>query len=210
VKRIVSREFGRFLRYYADAPEIIQPSDREKKGKKEGEDKAERGRGERRSSGPREAEPGYKRLFINLGKRDNFYAREIINLVNRYVKAKIEIGRIDLTANCSFFEVPEADAEMVMKKMAKAQVGDRRVVIDSAEREASSPKEQRRRKESKEIEVKSGGRNMKNEWKAERKAERKQKSKPEKKGGKRGGRYEDAELFEKPRKGKNDWRQFFE
>ncbi len=210
VKRIVSREFGRFLRYYADAPEIIQPSDREKKGKKEGEDKAERSRGERRSSGPREAEPGYKRLFINLGKRDNFYAREIINLVNRYVKAKIEIGRIDLTANCSFFEVPEADAEMVMKKMAKAQVGDRRVVIDSAEREASSPKEQRRRKESKEIEVKSGGRNMKNEWKAERKAERKQKSKPEKKGGKRGGRYEDAELFEKPRKGKNDWRQFFE
>lgn len=210
VKRIVSREFGRFLRYYADAPEIIQPSDREKKGKKEGEDKAERGRGERRSSGPREAEPGYKRLFINLGKRDNFYAREIINLVNRYVKAKIEIGRIDLTANCSFFEVPEADAEMVMKKMAKAQVGDRRVVIDSAEREASSPKEQRRRKELKEIEVKSGGRNMKNEWKAERKAERKQKSKPEKKGGKRGGRYEDAELFEKPRKGKNDWRQFFE
>ena len=210
VKRIVSREFGRFLRYYADAPEIIQPSDWEKKGKKEGEDKAERSRGERRSSGPREAEPGYKRLFINLGKRDNFYAREIINLVNRYVKAKIEIGRIDLTANCSFFEVPEADAEMVMKKMAKAQVGDRRVVIDSAEREASSPKEQRRRKESKEIEVKSGGRNMKNEWKAERKAERKQKSKPEKKGGKRGGRYEDAELFEKPRKGKNDWRQFFE
>ena len=161
VKRIVSREFGRFLRYYADAPEIIQPFDREKKGKKEGEDKAERSRGERRSSGPREAEPGYKRLFINLGKRDNFYAREIINLVNRYVKAKIEIGRIDLTANCSFFEVPEADAEMVMKKMAKAQVGDRRVVIDSAEREASSPKEQRRRKESKEIEVKSGGRNMK-------------------------------------------------
>ena len=215
VKRIVSREFGRFLRYYADAPEIVQPSEREKKGKKGGEERADRGRGERRASGPREAEPGYKRLFINLGKRDNFYAREIINLVNRYVKGKIEIGRIDLTANCSFFEVPEEDAELVMKKMAKAQVGDRRVVIDSAERseggEASAkPKKSKARKQ---VEVNTDNRGMKAEWKAERKkggkAEKKA-AKPEKKGGKRGGRYEDADLFDTKRKKRDDWKKFFE
>lgn len=132
VKRVVSREFGRFLRYYADAPQIEQPTERA--AKKDAAERPARGRREKQSGGVRQAEPGYKRLFLNLGKRDNFYAREIINLVNRYVKGQIEIGRIDLTANCSFFEVPEAHADIVMRKLAKARVGDRKVVVDFADR----------------------------------------------------------------------------
>ena len=148
VKRVVSREFGRFLRYYADAPQIEQPTERA--AKKDAAERPARGRREKQSGGVRQAEPGYKRLFLNLGKRDNFYAREIINLVNRYVKGQIEIGRIDLTANCSFFEVPEAHADIVMHKLAKARVGDRKVVVDFADREpqavgAGTHKERRRR-----------------------------------------------------------------
>ena len=148
VKRVVSREFGRFLRYYADAPQIEQPTERA--AKKDVAERPARGRREKQSGGVRQAEPGYKRLFLNLGKRDNFYAREIINLVNRYVKGQIEIGRIDLTANCSFFEVPEAHADIVMRKLAKARVGDRKVVVDFADREpqavgAGTHKERRRR-----------------------------------------------------------------
>ncbi len=148
VKRVVSREFGRFLRYYADAPQIEQPTERA--AKKDAAERLARGRREKQSGGVRQAEPGYKRLFLNLGKRDNFYAREIINLVNRYVKGQIEIGRIDLTANCSFFEVPEAHADIVMRKLAKARVGDRKVVVDFADREpqavgAGTHKERRRR-----------------------------------------------------------------
>ena len=136
IKRVVSREFGRFLQYYASAPEIQQP--------KAGRERADKGDSTRKSTarqhrnGSHQPEPGYARLFINFGKRDNFYAREIINLVNRYVKGNVDIGRIDLTANCSFFEVPEADAEYVMRKMAKAKVGDRRVVVDSADRQGES------------------------------------------------------------------------
>lgn len=139
VKRIVSREFGHFLDYYANAPEIVQPQG----GKSEREDRKssgrQSGRGKDRTVGPRAAEPGYKRLFINLGKRDNFYAREIINLVNRYVKGKVQIGRIDLTTNCSFFEVPEASAGLVLKKMSKAMVGNRQVVVDDADRPGDKP-----------------------------------------------------------------------
>ena len=132
IKRIVSREFGHFLRYYADAPQIEQPTDRRSAAD------SDKPRRERRSEkgGSHQAEEGYKRLFINLGKRDNFYAREIINLVNRYVRdTKVEIGRIDLTTNCSFFEVPEEDADLVISKMKRAKVGDRKVVVDSADRE---------------------------------------------------------------------------
>lgn len=130
IKRIVSREFGRFLQYYANAPEIVEPADGRKR-----KEVAERPARRQHERGPREAEPGYTRLFLNLGKRDNFYAREIINLVNRYVKGQIEIGRIDLLTNCSFFEVPEEHAQLVMRKMSRAMVGKRQVVVDYADRE---------------------------------------------------------------------------
>lgn len=193
VKRLVTREFGRFLRYYADAPEIIQPTDRAK-GEKNAE-KAGARRGERREKGPRKAEEGYKRLFINLGKRDNFYAREIINLVNRYVKAKIEIGRIDLTTNCSFFEVPEADARLVMQKMSKAKVGDRRVIVDDADREARGTG----RRKAEKLEAATDGRGMKSAWKAERKNKAGH-------GNGRKGRNEEKKSAYK----EGDWRQFFE
>ena len=147
LKRVVSREFGRFLSYYADAPEIVQPtvSERGDKHKRheggEGrDDSGSRRQRRERNAGPRKAEEGYRRLFINMGKRDNFYAREIINLVNRYVKGQVEIGRIDLTTNCSFFEVPEQDAALVIRKMARARVGDRDVIVNDAERDAPDPR----------------------------------------------------------------------
>ncbi len=129
IKRIVSREFGRFLQYYANAPEIVEPGESRKR-----ESRSERPARRQRERGERVAEAGYTRLFINMGKRDNFYAREIINLVNRYVKGQIEIGRIDLTQNCSFFEVPEDSARIVIRKMSRAMVGKRQVVVDYADR----------------------------------------------------------------------------
>lgn len=207
IKRIVSREFGHFLRYYADAPQIEQPTDRRSAAD------SDKPRRERRSEkgGSHQAEEGYKRLFINLGKRDNFYAREIINLVNRYVRdTKVEIGRIDLTTNCSFFEVPEEDADLVISKMKRAKVGDRKVVVDSADREDGTPngprrkakgerKAERRERKGRTFAEAADSRSLKAAWKAERK-------------GQKGGRKaKDADDFGVPRKArKDDWRQFFQ
>ena len=169
VKRVVSREFGRFLEYYANAPVIEQPEERTK-GRGTGKEASEGGsRRSRQSSGPRRAEEGYTRLFINLGKRDNFYAREIINLVNRHVRgSKIDIGRIDLTTNCSFFEVPSNQVEEVMVKMKRAKVGDRQVVIDFADREDGGGKKGKGRGGRTFAEV-ADSRRMKNAWKKEKK-----------------------------------------
>lgn len=130
IKRIVASAFGRFLEYYANAPEIKQPSAKEAAAA----ERNERPKRERGGKGARTAEKGYTRLFLNFGKRDNFFAKEIIQLLNRYMKRKVEIGRIDLTPSCSFFEVPDRDAYEVMEKLSKAKVGDRRVVVDNAER----------------------------------------------------------------------------
>ena len=207
IKRIVSREFGHFLRYYADAPVIEQPADR-----KGTDDDTRKSRRERRkgAEGGHQAEEGYTRLFINLGKRDNFYAREIINLVNRYVKGgKVEIGRIDLTNNCSFFEVPNEDADLVLSKMKRVKVGDRKVVVDHADRVEGQPngrrssnrraeKPERRRGERRTFAEAADPRAMKQQWKKEKKSKRKDAQKSA-----------DSTPAKQSRK-KDDWRQFFE
>lgn len=202
IKRLVSREFGRFLQYYSSAPEIEQPVDR-RGGKDHREDRPKR---ETRKKGgdDHKAEEGYTRLFLNLGKRDNFYAREIINLVNRYVRgSKVEIGRIDLATNFSFFEVPDEEAELVLSKMKRVKVGERKVVVDRADREDGTPngpsrKESRERKSRSFSAAPANPREMKQAWKAERKARKKAaKAEPEYVPAKKSGK-------------KDDWRQFFQ
>lgn len=120
IKRVVSREFGRFLQYYANAPEIEEPAAGSAKGE---------GKGRRRG---RTAEEGYTRLFLNLGKLDGFYAKEIMKLVNDHVQGKVEIGRIDLMKTFSFFEVPQEEADRVINGLSKVQVKGRRVSVEVA------------------------------------------------------------------------------
>lgn len=128
IKRMVSMEFGRFLQYYANAREIESPAERAESNK---ERKPRTERGSRSTS--TQPEQGYTRLFINLGKKDNFYAREIMNLINRNMKGQIEIGRIDLKTNFSFFEVPQEDANRVVKALKNAKIENRRVVVELTE-----------------------------------------------------------------------------
>ena len=111
IKKIVSLEFGKFLAYYADAPEI-EPV-KEEKGKR----KEERGQTDRQKR-MNKAQPGYHRLFINLGKRDGFYPGELMQTLNRYVGGRQEVGHIDLLDSISYFEVPEKDARKVMTQLS--------------------------------------------------------------------------------------------
>ena len=123
IKKIVSMEFGKFLAYYADAPEIEAPSKSprgETSGKRGG--KGERaGRGERSNTPPRGrrrgAEAGYRRLFINLGKDDGFYPGEVMQYINKHVEGRQAVGHIDLLKKFSYIEVPEKDAQKVMRAL---------------------------------------------------------------------------------------------
>ncbi len=117
MQKVVSITFGRFLNYYKNAPEIVRPSS--KRGEK-GERKSQRdGRsGTQRQRGPRKAEAGYRRLFINLGKQDGFYPGEIMQYVNHHIHGpKQAIGHIDLLQKFSYIEVPSNDAEKVMRAL---------------------------------------------------------------------------------------------
>ena len=129
IKRIVSREFGRFLAYYADAPEIEEVQ--EGKGGT-GTERSKRGG----KGGPRQAEEGYTRLFINVGKIDGFYAKEVIGLINRTTKGmQVEIGKIDLMKSFTFVEVAAEQAQDVIKSMKHGvTIKGRSVVCDVADK----------------------------------------------------------------------------
>ena len=169
IKRVVSMEFNRFLDYYKNAPEIDQPSSNEK-----GKEKKEKKKGERpeRRERSRTAEKGYTRLFINLGKTDGFFPNQVIELINRNLKKeRIEVGRIDLMQNFSFFEVIEAQAPKVVKALNKATYNGRKVVVEvAAENEGKSDKGGKKRvKETK----KSKSRREEPEYEIARKSKRK-------------------------------------
>ena len=143
IKRIVSREFGRFLAYYADAPEIEEV--KEGKGGN-GADRPKRG-----GKGPRQAEEGYTRLFINVGKIDGFYAKEVIGLINRSTKGmQVEVGKIDLMKSFTFVEVAAEQAQDVIKAMKHGvTVKGRSVVCDVADKtENDKGERQKSRKEN--------------------------------------------------------------
>ena len=156
LKKIVSLEFGRFLNYYANAPEIEKPST------KRGERTSDRGdrnsKGSRRDGaprGPRKAESGYRRLFVNLGKNDGFYPGEVMQFVNKQVSGRQEVGHIDLLSNFSYIEVPEKDAERVMNAINGADYKGREVRCNDAD---SDEKGERRAPRSDRRETRGGAR----------------------------------------------------
>ncbi len=198
VKRIVASAFGRFVEYYANAPEIVEPDDKNAREDDGGDGKSpRRDRRSRKQGGGKGGkvtpEKGYKRLFINLGKRDGVYAREIIGMINKYVGGSVDIGRIDLTTSCSFFEVPEGDAPDVLKSFRKASYKGRRVVVDDAEATGTKHSDnggagKRRSK---------GGEKFRDEA-------------PKKKKGKKRDDFQDDGFVNTKRHTKDDWKKFFE
>ena len=128
IKKIVSLEFGKFLAYYADAPEIEAPV--KEKEKKPQTDKQKR---------MNKAQKGYKRLFINLGKKDGFFPGVLMQTLNRYVGGRQEVGHIDLLDTISYFEVPEKDARKVMTQLTGIRYKGRTVRCNSEDERDATP-----------------------------------------------------------------------
>ena len=132
IKKIVSLEFGKFLAYYAEAPEIeeVKPDKKEKKPQTD------------KQKLQNKAQKGYRRLFINLGKRDGFYPGELMQTLNRFVGGRQEVGHIDLLDTISYFEVPEKDAKKVMIQLSGIRYKGRTVRCNDAD-EGGKPSEGR-------------------------------------------------------------------
>ena len=199
IKKIVSMEFGKFLAYYADAPEILPPT---ASGK--GEKRERRGRGEGGKREPRKAEAGYKKLFINLGKKDGFYPGEIMQYLNRNMKNRQEVGHIDFLERFCYIEVPEKDATKVMRAIDGTTYKGRDVRCNDAE-DTGKPAMRRTSRGGK-----SEGRTTeKSSRRSKRSDETADFSKFEKKSKRSNGKFNSPENSLHDNGNKNDWRQFF-
>ena len=178
IKRMVSHEFNRFVEYYRDREEIETVSAKDEKGNKGG-------KGKKKVS--RKAEAGFTRLFINMGKTDNFFPTDLIGLINSNTKGRVDLGRIDLMRNFSFFEVDEAEADKVIKALNRTRWNGRKVSVEVA----GEADENARKKK-----------------KTDRKAEKPHTEKAHKEPTRTKPSREERG-YTKPRGRKDDWKQFF-
>jgi ATP-dependent RNA helicase DeaD len=205
LKRVVSLEFNRFLEYYKNAPEIeaVSGNDRaDRDGKRDR--KGDRSKGDKQN---RQAEAGYTRLFLNMGKQDGFYANQIIDLVNRNMRkgARPTIGRIDLMQNFSFFEVAEEEAHDVIRALNRAQANGKRIVVEEAgENNGKSDKGGKKRG------TRDDRAEKRDRYSADRAEKKDRTERPEKKEKKsKPSREERGYTSARGPKKKDDWKQFF-
>lgn len=136
IKRVLSLEFNRLLEYYKDAPKIDfideKPSrKKEAKGKRrEGDedfpDKFDKDR--------RTASKGMERIYVNAGKRDGFFAGNLIETLNKAVSGpRVDVGRIDLMPAYSLFDVKKADARRVVAALKGMDFMGKRLYSEIAE-----------------------------------------------------------------------------
>ena len=206
LKRVVSIAFNRFLDYYRNRPEIEIDNGRDRNKTKEGKE----GKGGKRERS-RQAEEGFSRLFINLGRTDKLNPKELMSLVNEHIRGKVEIGRIDIMQNFSFFEVREEEADRVVKFMSGQHFKNREIKVEfsdsstptvgkKAEKAGKSPKtsisSRERRAKDKEVVAQL------KEIKASKKAKKEKTAKKDKPSREERG-------YTKARGRKDDWKQFF-
>lgn len=121
LKRVLSLEFNRLLAYYQKMPDI-DLNENDKYTKSKGEKGEKRERRSRRDKDSREAEQGFERLAVNIGKASGFFPGNLMELVNRNIGgSKPEIGRIDLMPGYTLFDVRKEDAHRVLQALRHAE-----------------------------------------------------------------------------------------
>jgi len=103
IKRFVSVEFNRFLSYYKDAPDL---NIKVQKGR-------DRDRDSRNSRG---SNMNFTRFHINLGSKHKVSVVDLISIINKQTGNKsIEIGKIEVLNNFSFFEIDKSREKEIVQ-----------------------------------------------------------------------------------------------
>ena len=141
IKRMLTMEFTRLLDYYKDAPRIDFID--EKPAKKR-EARGKRGEGreapedfpDKFDKDRRTASKGMERIYVNAGKRDGFFAGNLIETLNKAVSGpRVDVGRIDLMPAYSLFDVKKADARRVVAALKGMDFLGKRLYSEIAEAE---------------------------------------------------------------------------
>lgn len=129
LKRVLSLEFNRLLEYYKDAPQIDFIDEKPRKERKERADAP----ATKEDKDRRTASKGMERIYVNAGKRDGFYAGNLIEMLNKVVGGKrVDVGRIDLMPGYSLFDVKKSDARRVVGALKGADFMGKRIYSEIA------------------------------------------------------------------------------
>ncbi|MEE4177345.1 MAG: DEAD/DEAH box helicase [Bacteroides sp.] len=124
IRRVAGLEFEKMLSEYSSSQDLTAP---------EKDTTRSNGREKYRNRALLEDNEGYTRLFINLGKLDGLYPKELIGLVNDSTRGeRINLGRIDLMREFSFFEVESQQVKSLMKSIKNSTFRNRRVDVTIA------------------------------------------------------------------------------
>ncbi|MDE6402976.1 MAG: DbpA RNA binding domain-containing protein, partial [Muribaculaceae bacterium] len=131
IKRVLSLEFKRLLDYYKDAPSIDVIDEKPAKEKR----KAENGKAlTDKDKDRRTADKGMERIYVNVGKRDGFYAGNLIDMLNHTIAGqRVDVGRIDLLPAYTLFDVKKRDAKKVVGALKNADFMGKRLYSEVAE-----------------------------------------------------------------------------
>lgn len=142
IKRFVSLEFNRFIEYYRSAEDLnVEPS--QGKGKGDGGERKERKERKRRN------DDEYTRLFINVGTKRGLSVPRLLGMINDATHDKsIDIGRIDLQRNFSFFEIENEAVEKVLEAMKTVMYDNENVEFGLATNQTAPMQEKRSKKKA--------------------------------------------------------------
>lgn len=114
IKQFVSMEFNRILADYGNAPDLNTATVTKKERDK-------------RRSGP----VTFSRFFINLGEKDNLTPPRLIGIINDQLNRRdVEIGKIEILRNFSFFDIDETHEQAMVKSARNASYNGQAVSIE--------------------------------------------------------------------------------
>ncbi|MEN8124558.1 MAG: DEAD/DEAH box helicase [Bacteroidota bacterium] len=126
IKRFVSIEFNQFLSYYENANDLNVDDSRQKS---------------------RLSDESFTRFYINLGKIDKVNASHMIGLINdKLGKRNIEIGKIEILNNFSFFELDKNYTDLTLESFKNFKHKGRKIFVEIAEKPKSRSKFSGKRK----------------------------------------------------------------
>lgn len=82
----------------------------------------------------RTADKGMERVYVNVGKRDGFYAGNLIDMLNHTIAGqRVDVGRIDLLPAYTLFDVKKRDAKKVVSALKGTDFMGKRLYSEVAE-----------------------------------------------------------------------------
>ena len=131
VKRVISKECGRFLRDYENAEDLNLPT--KKRGAKSG--KQMEGKPSGKPPKARKPNLGNKRFFINVGEMDKIQKGSITKLVCSYTGLPSRmLGKIEIYRSFSFFEIANIPPKEVLSSLKHAKLDGRKVSVEYADK----------------------------------------------------------------------------